>query len=213
MRIRRIDGSARIRTRAPRDMRGNHVSFASVAAAARMLRHLGSGAVPVAIDSTEQPPATGPWTPISTRRTYAQSLARDCPSSAWWRARRGWAAGDFHDGAAGVPTRLGYPVDDPRNTFGPSLDVVCRVYGIYLSGDPGTVPARQTGVADRDELFRTPALASVATEIATENLAHGFSNETGIKLRVLAKTVTTVRIGMMIVAAATAYTRLCWIAV
>ena len=30
----------------------------------------------------------------------------------------GWADTDYHDGAAGVPTGLDYPVDDPRNTFG-----------------------------------------------------------------------------------------------
>ena len=29
-----------------------------------------------------------------------------------------WAAGNYRDGASAVPTGLGYPVDDPRNTFG-----------------------------------------------------------------------------------------------
>src|SRR5712691_13145765 len=40
----------------------------------------------------------------------------------------GWAAGDFHDGASGVPTGLDYPVDDPRNTFGQFMLRLAKAY-------------------------------------------------------------------------------------
>src|SRR5919199_2704620 len=39
-----------------------------------------------------------------------------------------WAAGDWHDGASGVPTGLDYPVDDPRNTFGQFMLKLARAY-------------------------------------------------------------------------------------
>jgi hypothetical protein len=40
----------------------------------------------------------------------------------------GWADGDWHDGASGVPTGLSYPVDDPRNTFGQFMLRLAQVY-------------------------------------------------------------------------------------
>jgi hypothetical protein len=40
----------------------------------------------------------------------------------------GWADTDYHDGAAGVPTGLDYPVDDPRNTFGQYMLKLARAY-------------------------------------------------------------------------------------
>jgi hypothetical protein len=39
-----------------------------------------------------------------------------------------WADTDYHDGAAGVPTGLDYPVDDPRNTFGQFMLRLARAY-------------------------------------------------------------------------------------
>ena len=40
----------------------------------------------------------------------------------------GWADGNWHDGASGVPTGLDYPVDDPRNTFGQFMLRLPRTY-------------------------------------------------------------------------------------
>src|SRR5438067_4582134 len=40
----------------------------------------------------------------------------------------GWADGDWHDGASGVPVGLEYPVDDPRNTFGQFMLRLVRAY-------------------------------------------------------------------------------------
>jgi hypothetical protein len=44
-----------------------------------------------------------------------------------------WADTDYHDGAAGVPTGLDYPVDDPRNTFGQFMLRLVRAYKGHIT--------------------------------------------------------------------------------
>jgi hypothetical protein len=79
----------------------------------------------------------------------------------------GWAAGDFHDGASGVPTGLDYPVDDPRNTFGQFMLHLARTYKgrittwivwnepDFLPGESGTWWTWSGNTADFYRLLKT----------------------------------------------------------
>jgi hypothetical protein len=79
----------------------------------------------------------------------------------------GWAAGDFHDGASGVPTGLDYPVDDPRNTFGQFMLRLARTYRgrittwivwnepDFLPGESGTWWTWSGNTADFYRLLKT----------------------------------------------------------
>src|SRR4051794_21550194 len=79
----------------------------------------------------------------------------------------GWAAGDYHDGASGVPTGLGYPVDDPRNTFGQFMLHLAQAYRgrittwviwnepDFLPGESGTWWTWSGNTADFYQLLKT----------------------------------------------------------
>lgn len=45
----------------------------------------------------------------------------------------GWADGDWHDGASGVPVGLNYAFDDPRNTFGQFMLRLVRTYKGHIT--------------------------------------------------------------------------------
>ena len=45
----------------------------------------------------------------------------------------GWADGDWHDGASGVPVGLNYAFDDPRNTFGQFMLRLARTYKGHIT--------------------------------------------------------------------------------
>ncbi len=79
----------------------------------------------------------------------------------------GWADTDYHDGAAGVPTGLDYPVDDPRNTFGQYMLKLARAYKgrintwiiwnepDFLPGESGTWWTWSGSPADFYKLLKT----------------------------------------------------------
>jgi hypothetical protein len=79
----------------------------------------------------------------------------------------GWADGDWHDGASGVPTGLDYPVDDPRNTFGQFMLRLTRTYKgrittwvvwnepDFLPGESGTWWTWSGNAADFYKLLKT----------------------------------------------------------
>lgn len=79
----------------------------------------------------------------------------------------GWAAGDWHDGASGVPTGLDYPADDPRNTFGQFMLRLARTYKgrittwviwnepDFLPGESGTWWTWSGNTADFYHLLKT----------------------------------------------------------
>jgi polysaccharide biosynthesis protein PslG len=79
----------------------------------------------------------------------------------------GWADGDWHDGASGVPTGLDYPVDDPRNTFGQFMLRLTRTYKgristwvvwnepDFLPGESGTWWTWSGSAGDFFKLLRT----------------------------------------------------------
>jgi hypothetical protein len=79
----------------------------------------------------------------------------------------GWAAGDWHDGASGVPTGLDYPVDDPRNTFGQFMLRLATTYKgrintwviwnepDFLPGESGTWWTWSGNTADFARLLKT----------------------------------------------------------
>jgi len=85
----------------------------------------------------------------------------------------GWADGDWHDGASGVPTGLDYPVDDPRNTFGQFMLRLTRTYKgristwvvwnepDFLPGESGTWWTWSGSAGDffKDELPKGPDVA------------------------------------------------------
>jgi hypothetical protein len=78
-----------------------------------------------------------------------------------------WAATDWHDGAASVPTGLDLPVDDPRNTFGQFMLRLARAYKSristwilwnepdFLPGESGTWWTWSGSPADFYKLLRT----------------------------------------------------------
>jgi hypothetical protein len=79
----------------------------------------------------------------------------------------GWAAGDWHDGASGVPTGLDHPVSDPRNTFGQFMLRLAQTYKgrintwvvwnepDFLPGESGTWWTWSGNAADFFKLLRT----------------------------------------------------------
>ena len=79
----------------------------------------------------------------------------------------GWADTDYRDGAAGVPTGLDYPVDDPRNTFGQYMLHLARAYKgrintwiiwnepDFLPGESGTWWTWSGNAADFYKLMKT----------------------------------------------------------
>ena len=52
----------------------------------------------------------------------------DLPLVAVVQGTPGWAAGNWHDGAAAIPTGLDYPVDDPHNFFGLFMQRLAQTY-------------------------------------------------------------------------------------
>jgi len=78
-----------------------------------------------------------------------------------------WADTDYHDGAAGVPTGLDYPVDDPRNTFGQYMLRLAQAYKgrintwiiwnepDFLPGESGTWWTWSGSAADFYKLLKT----------------------------------------------------------
>src|SRR5207248_9666763 len=78
-----------------------------------------------------------------------------------------WADTDWHDAAAGVPTGLEYPAEDPRNTFGQFMTRLARAYKgrittwviwnepDFLPGESGTWWTWAGSTADFARLLRT----------------------------------------------------------
>jgi hypothetical protein len=58
----------------------------------------------------------------------------DLPLVAVVQGTPGWAAGNWHDGAAAIPTGLDYPVDDPHNAFGLFMQRLVQTYKGRISG-------------------------------------------------------------------------------
>ena len=52
----------------------------------------------------------------------------DLPLVAVVQGTPGWAAGNWHDGAAAIPTGLDYPVDDPHNFFALFMQRLAQTY-------------------------------------------------------------------------------------
>lgn len=52
----------------------------------------------------------------------------DLPLVAVVQGTPGWAAGNWHDGAAAIPTGLDYPVDDPHNSFGLFMQRLAKTF-------------------------------------------------------------------------------------
>src|SRR5947209_4529717 len=79
----------------------------------------------------------------------------------------GWADGNWHDGASGVPTGLEYAVDDPRNIFGQFMLRLARTYKgrittwvvwnepDFLPGESGTWWTWSGNTADFYRLLKT----------------------------------------------------------
>ncbi len=67
-----------------------------------------------------QPSSSSDWTldRYLDQTGQRKILASGRPIVAVVQGTPGWAAGNWHDGASGVPTGLDYPPDDPKNNFG-----------------------------------------------------------------------------------------------
>src|SRR5215813_8634817 len=67
-----------------------------------------------------QPNGPSDWTLDSylDKTRLKSTLASGLPVVGVVQGTPGWAAGDWHDGASGVPIGLDFPVEDPRNVFG-----------------------------------------------------------------------------------------------
>src|SRR5919199_279050 len=95
------------------------------------------------------------------------ALASGLPVVGVVQGTPGWAAGDWHDGASGVPTGLDYPVDDPRNVFGQFMSRLARTYKgrittwvvwnepDFLPGESGTWWTWSGNTADFYRLLKT----------------------------------------------------------
>jgi hypothetical protein len=77
-----------------------------------------------------QPTGTSDWALDSylDQARLKPTLAAGLPVVGVVQGTPAWAAGDWHDGASGVPTGLEYPVDDPRNTFGQFMLRLAKTY-------------------------------------------------------------------------------------
>ena len=88
----------------------------------------------------------------------------------------GWADGNWHDGASGVPTGLEYAVDDPRNIFGQFMLRLARTYKgrittwvvwnepDFLPGESGTWWTWSGNTADFYRLLKTAYRAVKAVD-------------------------------------------------
>src|SRR5215208_7113016 len=77
-----------------------------------------------------QPSGPGDWT-LDTyidQTRLRPALSSGLPLVGVVQGTPGWAAGDYRDGASGVPTGLDYAVDDPRNTFGQFMLRLAQAY-------------------------------------------------------------------------------------
>lgn len=92
-----------------------------------------------------------------------ESLQSGLPLVAVVQATPSWAAGNVRDGAAAVPTGLGLPVDDPRNTFGQFMARLARAYrgrvGAWILWNepdfrPGDAGDWWTWAGDAEDLFK-----------------------------------------------------------
>ncbi|MDQ6670944.1 MAG: hypothetical protein M3069_09375 [Chloroflexota bacterium] len=116
-----------------------------------------------------QPNGPNDWTLDSflDESKLRPTLAAGFPLVGVVQGTPGWAAGDYHDGASGVPTGLDYPVDDPRNTFGQFMLRLTRTYKgrittwvvwnepDFLPGESGTWWTWSGNAADFFKLLRT----------------------------------------------------------
>ncbi|MGI9147089.1 MAG: hypothetical protein ACR2IK_11135 [Chloroflexota bacterium] len=116
-----------------------------------------------------QPNGPGDWT-LDTYLDQAKlrpTLAAGFPLAGVVQGTPGWAAGDYRDGASGVPTGLDYPVDDPRNTFGQFMLRLTLAYKgristwvvwnepDFLPGESGTWWTWSGNTSDFFKLLRT----------------------------------------------------------
>jgi hypothetical protein len=97
----------------------------------------------------------------------APTLQAGMPVAGVVQGTPAWADTDWHDGAAGVPTGLDYPIEDPRNTFGQFMQRLARAYKgrintwviwnepDFLPGESGTWWTWSGSAADFAKLLRT----------------------------------------------------------
>src|ERR671933_491253 len=116
-----------------------------------------------------QPNGPGDWALDSylDQARLRSTLAAGLPVVGVVQGTPGWAAGDWHDGASGVPTGLDYAVDDPRNTFGQFMLRLARTYKgrittwvvwnepDFLPGESGTWWTWSGNTADFYRLLKT----------------------------------------------------------
>src|SRR5919199_1442557 len=116
-----------------------------------------------------QPNGPGDWALDSyvDQARLRSTLGAGLPVVGVVQGTPGWAAGDWHDGASGVPTGLDYPVDDPRNTFGQFMLRLARTYKgrittwvvwnepDFLPGESGTWWTWSGNTADFYRLLKT----------------------------------------------------------
>ena len=116
-----------------------------------------------------QPNGPNDWTLDSylDESRLRPTLAAGFPLVGVVQGTPGWADGDYHDGASGVPTGLDFPVHDPRNTFGQFMLRLARTYKgristwvvwnepDFLPGESGTWWTWSGNAADFFKLLRT----------------------------------------------------------
>ncbi|MBV9579143.1 MAG: hypothetical protein JO057_11190 [Chloroflexi bacterium] len=116
-----------------------------------------------------QPNSANDWNLDSyvTQSRLDATLSTGLPVVGVVQGTPGWADTDYHDGAAGVPTGLDYPVDDPRNTFGQYMLRLARAYKgrintwiiwnepDFLPGESGTWWTWSGSAADFYKLLKT----------------------------------------------------------
>jgi polysaccharide biosynthesis protein PslG len=116
-----------------------------------------------------QPNGPGDWALDSylDQARLRSTLSAGLPVVGVVQGTPGWAAGDWHDGASGVPTGLDYAVDDPRNTFGQFMLRLARTYKgrittwvvwnepDFLPGESGTWWTWSGNTADFYRLLKT----------------------------------------------------------
>jgi hypothetical protein len=115
-----------------------------------------------------QPNGPNDWTLDSylDESRLRPTLAAGFPLVGVVQGTPGWADGDYHDGASGVPTGLDFPVDDPHNTFGQFMLRLARTYKgristwvvwnepDFLPGESGTWWTWSGNAADFFKLLR-----------------------------------------------------------
>jgi hypothetical protein len=116
-----------------------------------------------------QPDGPNDWTldKYVDQQRLRPTLSAGLPVVGVVQGTPGWAAGDYHDGASGVPTGLDLPVEDPRNTFGQFMLRLAKAYKgrittwviwnepDFLPGESGSWWTWSGNAADFARLLRT----------------------------------------------------------